>query len=122
VAIERVTTRTVRKRMEKIMGDDKFFKLNKTNAQALIKANLSQKAMKLWLYLITQSPSGDWEELLIFEVIERDLGFKKDTFYRAKAELHKKGLFEFAESRTTFKSNLSDEVATNTTKLSDLNN
>jgi len=86
------------------MSKNKFFKLDESIAQKLIEADLSQKAMKLWLYLITKNPFGDREEPLIFELIERDLGLKKHSFYRAKAELQQKQLFDFTDTHSTFRS------------------
>jgi hypothetical protein len=72
-------------------------------AKKLREANLSAAEWRFWAYLTEQEPWGDrYKELDPLDIM-RKCGISKATYYRAKAKLQELGLFDFQESKVSFR-------------------
>jgi hypothetical protein len=72
-------------------------------AKKLRKANLSAAEWRFWCYLTEHDPWGDrYKELDPLDIM-RECGMSKATYYRAKAKLQELGLFDFQESKVSFR-------------------
>jgi hypothetical protein len=80
-----------------------FYPFASSMAKKLREAHLSAAEWRFWAYLIEHDPWGDrYKELDSFDIL-RECGISKATYYRAKAKLQKLGLFDFQESKISFR-------------------
>jgi hypothetical protein len=80
-----------------------FYPFASSMAKKLREAHLSAAEWRFWAYLIEHDPWGDrYKELDPFDLL-RECGMSKATYYRAKAKLQKLGLFDFQESKVSFR-------------------
>ena len=82
---------------------EQFYPFTASMAKKLREANLSAAEWRFWAYLTEQEPWGDrYKELDPLDIM-RKCGISKATYYRAKAKLQELGLFDFQESKVTFR-------------------
>jgi hypothetical protein len=82
---------------------EQFYPFTASMAKKLRQANLSAAEWRFWCYLTERDPWGDrYKELDPFEIM-RECGMSKATYYRAKAKLQDLGLFDFQESKVSFR-------------------
>jgi hypothetical protein len=82
---------------------EQFYPFTASIAKKLREANLSAAEWRFWAYLTEQEPWGDrYKELDPLDIM-RKCGISKATYYRAKAKLQELGLFDFQESKVTFR-------------------
>ncbi len=82
---------------------EQFYPFTASMAKKLRQANLSAAEWRFWCYLTERDPWGDrYKELDPFEIM-RECGMSKATYYRAKAKLQELGLFDFQESKISFR-------------------
>jgi hypothetical protein len=80
-----------------------FYPFASSMAKKLREAHLSAAEWRFWSYLIEHDPWGDrYKELDPFDIL-RECGMSKATYYRAKAKLQKLGLFDFQESKVSYR-------------------
>ena len=80
-----------------------FYPFASSMAKKLREAHLSAAEWRFWSYLIEHDPWGDrYKELNPFDIL-RECGMSKATYYRAKAKLQKLGLFDFQESKVSYR-------------------
>ncbi len=80
-----------------------FYPFTPSMAKKLREAGLSAAEWRFWAYLTEQDPWGDrYKELDPLDIM-RDCGMSKATYYRAKAKLQELGLFDFQESKVSFR-------------------
>ena len=80
-----------------------FYPFASSMAKKLRQAHLSAAEWRFWSYLIEHDPWGDrYKELDPFDIL-RECGMSKATYYRAKAKLQKLGLFDFQESKVSYR-------------------
>ena len=80
-----------------------FYPFASSMARKLREAHLSAAEWRFWSYLIEHDPWGDrYKELDPFDIL-RECGMSKATYYRAKAKLQKLGLFDFQESKVSYR-------------------
>ena len=82
---------------------EKFYPFTVSMAKKLRQADLSAAEWRFWCYLTEQDPWGDrYKELDPLDIM-RECGISKATYYRAKAKLQELGLFDFQESKVSFR-------------------
>ena len=80
-----------------------FYPFASSMAKKLREAHLSAAEWRFWSYLIEHDPWGDrYKELDPFDIL-RECGMSKATYYRAKAKLQRLGLFDFQESKVSYR-------------------
>ena len=80
-----------------------FYPFTPSMAKKLREASLSAAEWRFWAYLTEHDPWGDrYKELDPLDII-RDCGMSKATYYRAKAKFQEFGLFDFQESKVSFR-------------------
>ena len=80
-----------------------FYPFTPSMAKKLREANLSAAEWRFWCYLTEHDPWGDrYKELDPLDIM-RECGMSKATYYRAKAKLQELGLFDFQESKVSFR-------------------
>ncbi|MDP8935548.1 MAG: hypothetical protein M3N42_15770 [Cyanobacteriota bacterium] len=80
-----------------------FYPFTSSMAKKLREANLSAAEWRFWAYLTEHDPWGDrYKELDPLDIM-RDCGMSKATYYRAKAKFQELGLFDFQESKVSFR-------------------
>lgn len=80
-----------------------FYPFTPSMAKKLREAGLSAAEWRFWAYLTEQDPWGDrYKELDPLDIM-RECGMSKATYYRAKAKFQELGLFDFQESKVSFR-------------------
>ena len=80
-----------------------FYPFTSSMAKKLREAGLSAAEWRFWAYLTEQDPWGDrYKELDPLDIM-RECGMSKATYYRAKAKFQELGLFDFQESKVSFR-------------------
>lgn len=80
-----------------------FYPVTSSMTKKLREAGLSAAEWRFWAYLIEQDPWGDrYKELDPLDIM-RECGMSKATYYRAKAKFQELGLFDFQESKVSFR-------------------
>lgn len=80
-----------------------FYPFTSFMAKKLREAGLSAAEWRFWAYLTEHDPWGDrYKELDPLDIM-RDCGMSKATYYRAKAKFQELGLFDFQESKVSFR-------------------
>ena len=82
---------------------EQFYPFTRSMAKKLREAKLSAAEWRFWCYLTEQDPWGDrYKELDPLDIM-RECGMSKATYYRAKAKFQELGLFDFQESKVSFR-------------------
>lgn len=82
---------------------EQFYPVTSSMTKKLREAGLSAAEWRFWAYLIEQDPWGDrYKELDPLDIM-RECGMSKATYYRAKAKFQELGLFDFQESKVSFR-------------------
>jgi hypothetical protein len=82
---------------------EKFYKFTTSMAKKLRQADLSAAEWRFWSYLTVRDPWGDkYVEVDPLEIMA-ECDMSKTTYYRAKAKLQDLGLFDFQESKVSFR-------------------
>lgn len=80
-----------------------FYPFTPSMAKKLRESSLSAAEWRFWAYLTEHDPWGDrYKELDPLDIM-RDCGMSKATYYRAKAKFQELGLFDFQESKVSFR-------------------
>ncbi|MEG4281364.1 hypothetical protein QUA62_28460 [Microcoleus sp. MON1_C1] len=82
---------------------EKFYRFTSSMSKKLRQADLSAAEWRFWSYLSVRDPWGDKYVDLDPLDIMAECGMSKSTYYRAKAKFQELGLFDFQESKVSFR-------------------
>ena len=82
---------------------EQFYPFTASMAKKLREANLSAAEWRFWCYLTEHDPWGDkYKEVDPLDIMSK-CRISKATYYRAKAKFQELGLFDFQESKVSFR-------------------